>query len=97
MYRQQKLSQVSIIAAPPAYRTDKRRINAGQTEFLQLRDTIWQLKIRLRILNAAVRSVTLCRRETLPLGAEEIRRLETFDHWYPRSFLKVSLCDGIFK
>jgi hypothetical protein len=78
----------------------KLRIDRARAAFLQLKNALWRrreisLKTKARIFQSAIRPVLLYGCETWPLRAEDIRRLETFDHWCQRRILNVSWRDRL--
>jgi hypothetical protein len=77
----------------------QRRIDSARNAFVQLK-VLWRrtevsLRTKIRVFNAAVRPVLIYACETWPLRAEDIRKLEVFDHWCLRRILKVSYLEKI--
>ncbi|GAA50539.1 WD repeat-containing protein 24, partial [Clonorchis sinensis] len=69
------------------------RIAKARAAFVNLHH-LWRrrgisLSVKRPVYNPSVRSVSLYESETWPLHAEDVKRLSTFDHRYPRSIARV--------
>ena len=67
---------------------------------MQLYGTLWKrseisLKTKLRVFQAAIRPVLIYGCETWPVRAEDIRKLESFDHWCLRIIARVKWSDMV--
>ena len=76
------------------------RIDQARKAFLQLKPVLWRrseisLRTKVRVYQTAVRSVLLYGCETWPLRAEDVQKLERFDHWCLRMILKVNWRDRV--
>ena len=78
----------------------QRRVDNARRAFLQLRTALWRrnevsLRTKIRVYQAAIRPVLLYGCETWPMRAEDLRRMEVFDHWCLRVILKIRLSDKV--
>ena len=78
----------------------KVRIDKARKAFMQLYTNLWKrneisLKTKLRVFQASVRPVLIYGCETWPVRAEDIRKLESFDHWCLRIIAKVKWSDMV--
>jgi hypothetical protein len=76
------------------------RIDAARKAFFQLRKPLWSrreisLCTKLKVYQAAVRTILLYGCETWPLRVEDERRLMVFDHWCLRIILRVRYFDMV--
>ena len=76
------------------------RTDNARKAFVQLKCVLWRkkeisLKTKLRVYEAAIRPVLLYGCETWPLRAEDIRKLQVFDHWCLKYILQTRRIDQI--
>ena len=76
------------------------RIDNARSAFLQLKSVLWSraeisLKTKVRIYETAIRPILLYGSETWPVRVEDIRKLETFDHWCLRTILRIRWRDHV--
>ena len=78
----------------------KLRVDKARRSFMQLFRNLWNrreisLRTKLRVFEASVRSVLVYGCETWPLRVEDVRKLESFDHWCLRIIAKIKWSDFI--
>ena len=75
-------------------------VDKARRVFLQLYSTLWKrseisLKTKLRIFQASIRPVLIYGCETWPVRAEDVRKLESFDHWCLRVIARIKWSDMV--
>ena len=76
------------------------RIDRARVTFMQLRQNLWRrsdisVRTKMRVYNASIRPILIYGCETWPLRTEDVRKLETFDHFCLRSIIGVRRLDKV--